>query len=45
MYRMFGSNDGSGSNGWEPSVKYLLILLIAEIIVFGILRTFTVHGG
>jgi hypothetical protein len=42
---MFGSQDGSGSDGWEPSVKYLLVLLIAEIIVFGMLRAFTVHGG
>lgn len=45
MYRMFGSQDSSSSEGWEPSVKYLLVLLIVEIIVFGMLRTFTVHGG
>lgn len=23
---------------WQPSVKYLLVLLLAEILVFGVLR-------
>jgi hypothetical protein len=31
---------GMSDSGWQPSVKYLLVLLIAEIIVFGFLRTF-----
>ena len=36
---------GNDTNGWEPSVKYLLILLVAEIFVFGVLRSLTNHGG
>ena len=30
---------------WQPSVKYLLLLLLAEIFLFGIARTFINHGG
>lgn len=30
-------------NGWSPSVKYLLVLLIVEIFVFGIFRN--ILGG
>jgi hypothetical protein len=33
------------SDGWQPSVKYLLVLLVAEIVVFGVLRSITNHGG
>ncbi len=35
----------SADGGWQPSVKYLLVLLIAEIFVFGLLRGLTNHGG
>lgn len=35
---------GTG-DGWQPSVKYLLVLLVAEIVVFGVLRSITNHGG
>lgn len=35
----------SSVGDWQPSVKYLLVLLVAEILVFGVLRTFTNHGG
>lgn len=35
---------GTGGD-WEPSVRYLLVLLIAEIFVFGLLRALTNHGG
>ena len=34
----------NGDN-WEPSVRYLLVLLVAEIFVFGLLRALTNHGG
>lgn len=34
-----------GGTKWEPGVKYLLILVIAEILVMGVLRTMTKHGG
>lgn len=30
---------------WEPSVLYLLTLVIAEIAIMGVLRYFTKHGG
>ena len=33
------------SGQWEPSVLYLLGLVIAEIAVMGALRYFTKHGG
>jgi hypothetical protein len=26
---------GSGGSGWEPTVVYLLLLILAEMIVFG----------
>jgi hypothetical protein len=29
-------SPGSGS-GWEPTVVYLLLLIIAEMIVFGVI--------
>ncbi len=35
----------SMANGWEPSVKYLLILLLAEILLFGVARSLLNHGG
>jgi hypothetical protein len=36
---------GSSDAKWEPSVKYLLGLLLAEIFVVGIMRGLTHHGG
>lgn len=38
-------SEGTGSGDWEPSVKYLLVLLAVEIFVFGLLRGLTNHGG
>lgn len=35
-------DDGSA---WSPSVKYLLVLLVAEIVVFGLLRGLLNQGG
>jgi hypothetical protein len=34
----------SGST-WQPGVVYLLSLLAVEIIIMGVLRTMTKHGG
>lgn len=39
------SGSTSGASDWEPSVKYLLVLLLAEIFIFGVLRGLTNHGG
>ncbi len=30
-----GAPAGGGAGGWEPTVVYLLILIVAEMIVFG----------
>lgn len=35
----------TNAGGWQPSVKYLLVLVIAEILIMGALRTYTKHGG
>lgn len=36
----------TGAGGqWEPSVRYLLVLIIAEIFIFGCMRALTNHGG
>ena len=35
----------SDGGGWSPSVKYLLVLLAAEILVFGLLRGLLNQGG
>lgn len=40
----FGGS-GTGGQSWQPSVTYLLILVVAEIVIMGILRTYTKHGG
>lgn len=39
----YGSNSGGGT--WQPSVVYLLVLVVVEIAVMGALRTLTKHGG
>ncbi len=30
-----GQGSGSGGGGWDPTIVYLLILVIVEMIVFG----------
>lgn len=35
----------SSGGTWEPSVLYLLGLVVIEIVVMGSLRYFTKHGG
>lgn len=34
-----------GSQSWQPSVTYLLVLVVVEIMIMGILRAYTKHGG
>ena len=36
---------GGGLGGWQPSVKYLLLLVLAEIVLVAIARSLTAHGG
>jgi hypothetical protein len=33
------------SGTWQPSVTYLVVLVIVEIVAMGILRGVTSHGG
>lgn len=45
-FKMPGSgSSGGGSSTWQPSVTYLLVLVVAEIVIMGVLRTYTKHGG
>ena len=40
----FGGSSSGGQSG-QPNVTYLLVLVVVEIIIMGILRTYTKHGG
>ena len=33
------------AEGWQPTVRYLLALVIVELLLYGVLRTYTRHGG
>jgi hypothetical protein len=35
----------SGVGEWQPTVKYLLVLLLVEILLMGVIRGITKHGG
>lgn len=35
----------TGDSSWSPTVKFLLILVGAELLAYGALRHFTSHGG
>lgn len=37
--------SGMGASDWHPSVRYLLVLVVAEIFLFGTMRYYTKHGG
>lgn len=39
----YTASDGGAP--WHPTVKYLLVLVIAEIFVMGLVRGVTKHGG
>lgn len=39
------NTDRTSIGDWQPSIKYLLILLLAELFLFGLARTFLNHGG
>jgi hypothetical protein len=30
---------------WHPTVRYLLALVVAEMVLMGVMRYFTKHGG
>lgn len=40
-----GTPGGAGIGGWQPSVKYLLLLVLAEIVLVAVARSLTAHGG
>lgn len=35
--KLLGQGQGPGTVSWEPTVVYLLLLVIGEIIVFGLI--------
>jgi hypothetical protein len=35
----------TGTAGWTPSVKFLVALVGAELLLYGVLRHYTSHGG
>lgn len=35
----------TGVGDWQPTVKYLLVLVVVEILLMGLVRGFTKHGG
>lgn len=39
------NGNGNGAGTWHPTILYLVGLLIVEMIVFGMLRRYTRHGG
>jgi hypothetical protein len=39
-----GASSASGS-GWAPSVKFLVGLVAVELVLYGVLRRYTSHGG
>lgn len=41
----YGATSSDGAPAWEPTVKYLLVLVIAEIFIMGLIRGLTKHGG
>ena len=42
---MSGYGSIGGATAWEPSVKFLLVLLVAEVFIVAGLRAYTKHGG
>jgi hypothetical protein len=40
-----GMRMPSGSSDWHPTVKYLLGLVIGELVLFGVVRYYSRHGG
>jgi hypothetical protein len=35
----------TGTSAWTPSVTYLIVLVVVEIVAMGVLRGVTSHGG
>lgn len=42
---MKGNGNGKPGSDWHPTVRYLIALVVAEIILMGVMRNFTRHGG
>jgi hypothetical protein len=40
-----GGGVGTSGSSWHPTVKFLLVLVVAEIVAYGALRAYTKHGG
>jgi hypothetical protein len=37
--------SGSGGEGWTPTIKFLVGLVLGELLLYGALRRYTSHGG
>jgi hypothetical protein len=35
--KILSTGQGTGSSGWQPTVVYLILLIIAEMAVFGVI--------
>ncbi len=42
---MKGIKGGAAGGEWHPTVRYLLGLVVLEIILMGVMRQLTRHGG
>jgi hypothetical protein len=42
---MKGMKGGAAGGEWHPTVRYLLVLVVVEIILMGAMRQLTRHGG
>jgi hypothetical protein len=42
-----GSGMGSptAAGAWHPTIRFLLLLVVAELVAYGALRSMTKHGG
>ena len=40
-----GVSMAGSTSAWHPTVRFLLVLVVAELFLFGALRAYTKHGG
>lgn len=40
-----GAGIPTDNKAWQPTVKYMLGLVIVELLLYGFLRSYTRHGG
>jgi hypothetical protein len=40
-----GSTLAGAAGQWHPTVRFLLLLVVLELVAYGALRAYTKHGG